>query len=275
MSYSRRLLSMSSWPTAPLARVPGVLGAERLAGQIRGLDARATGSSGDQVDLDRLCEAARAQVRQSPLAAVRGGQQALLTPLRDDRFGIVVDPTPPGGWRPEESAHSQSALRRRRTRFRIAHELGHTVFYWRRPGERPRRHLPDSPHQERFCDNFARALLVPPQVAASLPVRPESVLTLQAVCDVSLEVAARALAAAHPDSFVAIWFASDETQTHACRQWTTHPNATISLRPVAGEKSMPALPGGRWLPSRRQYLCCLPEASHLCGMFTHRTGAAL
>jgi Zn-dependent peptidase ImmA (M78 family) len=100
----------------------------------------------------------------------------------------------------------QENLRRHRVRFRVAHELAHTLFYWRR-GDRPQRHLLDSASQERFCDAFSRALLVPPAVVARMPVNARTIMDLQEIFDVSLEVAARSLATAHPGAFVGLWFA--------------------------------------------------------------------
>jgi hypothetical protein len=87
---------------------------------------------------------------------------------------------------------------RHRVRFVIAHELAHTLFYWRGGGT-PERMVKDSKVQELFCDALASALLVPRTAAATAALRPESVVELHQRYDVSMEVAARALISAHSD----------------------------------------------------------------------------
>jgi hypothetical protein len=207
------------------------------------------------LDLSDVCEAARVTVREALLSGERGGQEALLTPLGDDRFAITVDATPRGGWRCVEG-RMQEELRRHRVRFRVAHELAHTLFYWRH-GDRPRRHLLDSASQERFCDAFSRALLVPPAVAARMPVNTGSIVDLQETFDVSLEVAARALAAAHPRAFVGLWFADAEGDDQLRLQWCTGGSGCAALRDACGDTSA-LLTRGTWLPQRRQLLVCRP-----------------
>lgn len=113
----------------------------------------------------------------------------------------------------------RSQLRRQRARFRIGHELGHTFFYWR-DREEPERHLIDSPAQERFCDAFARALLVPPQVASERPPTCATILDLQREFDVSLEVAARSVASGHPRAEVALWHWAVGARPQ--QQWANH-----------------------------------------------------
>jgi Zn-dependent peptidase ImmA (M78 family) len=76
--------------------------------------------------------------------------------------------------------------------------------------------IADSARQEKFCDEFARALLVPPQVGGAMPETPVSIVNLQRRFDVSLELAARALAASHPAIWVAVFV---ECAQGATAQW--------------------------------------------------------
>lgn len=149
------------------------------------------------LDIPSTCSAGRFRLRKRQLGAAHGGLEALLVP-RDHDFELVVDAEPPGGW-DAVAPMLRAALARHRLRFRVAHEWAHSFFYLRGAGGISRR-LPDSPEQERFCDEFARALLVPRSVAVSLPPHARSVCALQERFDVSLELAARALAHAHPQA---------------------------------------------------------------------------
>jgi hypothetical protein len=141
-------------------------------------------------------------------------------------------------------------LKRHRLRFRIAHELGHTFFY-SRAGKEPRRGLFDSPAQEEFCDTFARELLVPRHCAKRVKRSPEALLRLQARCDVSLKLAARAVSAAQPEASVALWFIDPEQEV--ALQWASDPAAGAILPIGAGlDEELP--PGVELLPMRRQLL---------------------
>jgi hypothetical protein len=193
-------------------------------------------------DLDAVCALARANVTIRPLSAARGMQEAMLIPLDHDRFAITVDPEPTGGWSSLPS-RLRDEVYRHRMRFRVCHELGHTFTYWRR-GKVPARHLLDSPRQEAFCDAFARALLVPAPVAAATSFSPGGVLRLHRRHDVSLEVAARAMASAHRRR-VALWFAPPG-RDELSLQWASAPVSDADRR----------RPEARWLPARRQLLLC-------------------
>jgi hypothetical protein len=108
-------------------------------------------------------------------------------------------------------------------RFRVAHEVAHAFFYRRRRGE-PERLVHDTPEQERFADEFARALLVPCGLAAEADPTAGGVLRLQQLCDVSLEVAVRAFADAHSDvAAVLLFWPTDvpATLTQARVQWAS------------------------------------------------------
>jgi IrrE N-terminal-like domain len=203
-------------------------------------------------DLSAVCDAARVSVREAPLSGERGGQEALLTPLGDDRFAVVVDATPVGGW-PSIDGRMREELIRHRTRFRVAHELAHTLFYWRH-GDRPQRHLLDSASQERFCDDFSRALLVPPSLVERLPANTRTIMEIQEAFDVSLEVAVRSVAAAHPKAFIGLWFADSEKDEQVRLQWSSAEKYTARRDAYLRTSAMFA--GCTWLSERRQLLVC-------------------
>ena len=238
--------SWSAWPRRPLARVPDGHGATVLAERVRLLVSSGR-DDGSPVDLDPICEAAGARVRAARLSAAEGMREALLVPLEGNRFGITVDPTPAGGWA-SIPAKLRARVRRHRLRFRIGHELGH-CFAYSRSGGRPKRHLLDSPAQEAFCDRFSRALLVPEERAAATTATVDGLLALQESCDVSLQVAARALAEAQPDLTVELWFADSGTTLRS--QWSSErPEAATVTR--VGSFAEADSSGARWLAERRQ-----------------------
>jgi hypothetical protein len=68
----------------------------------------------------------------------------------------------------------------------------------------PARRVIDSAAQERFCDEFASHLLVPREAAVKV-TRVSELLRLQERCDVSLEVATRAVSTALPHRWIALW----------------------------------------------------------------------
>jgi hypothetical protein len=155
-------------------------------------------------DFRHISRAGRFDVSQVTLSAADSQQEALLIPMEDNRFGICVDPTPPGGWRRVRPS-VRGELRRHRFRFRVAHEIAHSFFYDRTTAT-PQRTLPSSEAEELFCDEFARSLLIPPRVARKCAPTPGSVFSLHREYDVSVEVAARALASEHRGARVALWY---------------------------------------------------------------------
>lgn len=150
-----------------------------------------------KLNLNDILEAIGIEMILSDLGGAEGGPQGLLTPLTGGGYRIEVDPSPPLGWGPRNAALREE-VSRHRVRFVAAHEIAHTLFYWRGRGG-PERLLGDSPMQERFCDALAAALLVPPTAAAQMALHPQSVVELHERFDVSIEVAARALVDAHGD----------------------------------------------------------------------------
>lgn len=103
--------------------------------------------------LDLLAAELGATVRVGRLAAAVGGSQARL--LSGPRgFDVTIDPDPAPG-EPDGPADQEA-----RRRFRLAHELGHLLFFAASPPYlRVRR---PEPHEEEFCDRLAALLLVPP-----------------------------------------------------------------------------------------------------------------
>jgi len=75
---------------------------------------------------------------------------ALLIGLDNDAFQIALQPN-----KTEEAGQIR--------RYLMAHEIAHSFGYVRRQGERPRRFFngPNIFWEERFCEEFARQLLVP------------------------------------------------------------------------------------------------------------------
>jgi hypothetical protein len=155
-------------------------------------------------DFGLLLAAGGFSVAEADLKADEGGHEALMFPGADGLLHIRVDSRPKAGWA-TECAELRSETRRHRLRFRVAHEVAHSFFY-RRTGDVARRQRRSSPGEERFCDLFASALLVPPAAVLRRPARAASVIALHEHYDVSVEVAARALAQARPNYDVALGY---------------------------------------------------------------------
>ncbi len=221
--------SLASWPRLSLSQVPALTDAAAMATEIRALVLPTRPSSPLQ-GFTRIAQAGRFVISQETLSAALGQEEALLIPLDGDRFSICVDPTPSGGWA-RIKPRLRRELRRQRHRFRVAHEIAHTLFY-DRGGERPRRRFPGSDQEEAFCDEFARSLLVPRAVARKCGLTPSAVFSLHSSYDVSVEVAARAIAAAQPGVEVAVWY---EDPNHALLlQWSNVSGARAEqIRPSA------------------------------------------
>lgn len=93
------------------------------------------------------------RIRVAELSTGGRGLEALLIPLPDGAFEVVIDAKPdalPG----DEGFSAGSALVRR---LRIAHELGHSLFYSH--GKPARRLTRPTKDEEEFCDEFARTLV--------------------------------------------------------------------------------------------------------------------
>lgn len=148
-----------------------------------------------RLDLRRVCERLDIEISVLPMGVPDGGPQGFLIPTLEGRFRIEVDPEPANGWQ-SVAPKLRRTLSRHRRRFLIAHELAHTLFYAEDPAG-TKRLVHDSDRQEVFCDNLARALLVPPEVARATPFTPDGVAELQRRFDVSMELALRGAVAAH------------------------------------------------------------------------------
>lgn len=195
-------------------RVPGLDEIPEIARRAR----RAWGAEpSSRLDLTGICARLGIDIRVVSLQVPDGGAQGFLVPRPTGGFRIEIDPEPRGGWRTVLPSLRRQ-LERHRRRFLIAHELTHTLFYEGTP-EGPRRLVLASSAQETFCDELARALLVPHEAAAALPFEPESVVELHRRFDVSIEVALRALVASHDQSATGwlLVYRSDETLV----QWTS------------------------------------------------------
>lgn len=198
----------------------------------RELRRKIQGDSSRCLDVEKLAVALNCDIEDCGDGDLGWGVEgALLPDPTEDRFVIQVDPTPPSGW---EGLPGQvtSSLRRHRRRFRIAHEIAHTCFYARDKGRPPERSDAPTKAEERFCDEFARAILVPPEAARAIAPTADSAFELADTFDVSLEVGARALSAAHPELTIALWFwrpGKDASPGSLLRQWS-NADRTPSLR---------------------------------------------
>ena len=174
------------------------------------------------IDLAPLFAAGGFHFAEARLGVDHGGPEALIFPGPDRRLLIRVDSRPNSPWGTDEEDLRQE-IRRHRLRFRVAHEVAHSFFFERgvRGARRLRR---SSPLEEAFCDHFATSLLVPPTVVARVPPVADSALELHRHYDVSVEVAVRALARAHPewDMVLGYWREEEPTgPTNLRLQWAS------------------------------------------------------
>lgn len=154
----------------------------------------------------------------------------MLLALPGGGFLIAVNPEVPAPI-PDE------ATRRRRLRFRLAHEIGHSFFYDRshRPAQRA---LAPSRREEDFCQQFASALLVPPEPAATCPWDVGSLMAIRERFDISMHAAAWALVNSQPRLSIALL------------RWKEHPNreGEHAMRIVWGATNDHFLPQGASVP---------------------------
>jgi hypothetical protein len=117
-------------------------------------------------DVEAMAHRLRVEIAWARLAAATGGQDALLVPKVRGGFRAVIDPTvgPTGGVEADHWPNS-AVLQRAVGRWRLAHELAHTLFY--RPGRPPRRRRPWERAEEAFCDAVADELLAPRALVAT------------------------------------------------------------------------------------------------------------
>jgi hypothetical protein len=126
------------WPRPGLRGVPPLETAEILG--------RTVGVQQPELsDPFLLAEALEVPIRFKKLGAERRGIEALIVPGGRSRFEIICDP-----WCPITDPSRQ--------RFRVAHELAHTLFYdW--AAAPPQKISAGGRDEEDFCDQFAAALL--------------------------------------------------------------------------------------------------------------------
>jgi hypothetical protein len=89
----------------------------------------------------------------------------LLVPEANGGFSILID-------RSRRPRTVRTVFQEGRSRFLIAHELAHSMFYDRSSAPH-RRMVPANANEERFCDAFASALLVD----SAIPLWAEPVAT--------------------------------------------------------------------------------------------------
>jgi hypothetical protein len=254
--------SIPAWPEGPDHGVPNPEGAADYALQVRRGVLGGRRCLAPLRDLSPLYRAGRFRVRERRLSAATGGDEGLLLPAPDGQFDLWVDPTPRGGWE-SVPAHLRESLRRHRTRFRVAHEMAHSLFFERGHGT-PRRRQRNSVRQEQFCDAFASALLVPPPAARRAPPSPDAVIGLQRRFDVSMELAARALADVHPSARVLVlyWATGAEIGAPTARvQWQSSATRgdrmmeSLIAQAVRAPRTVSvAGQSARYLPRRRQLI---------------------
>lgn len=236
----------------PLSRSPD---ATVVAREIR----EGLGLGVQPLDIRACCAAADIEIADAPLG--REGCEAMLV-SSSRRIVINSDRLAPIASRD---------VRRHRWRFRVAHELAHTLFYASDGASLTRLSRPGTASEERFCDDFARCLLVPPPPS---PVDADGLLRLQQRYDVSLELAARSVAASVDAPRVGLWWwqsTHDNTTPVLAEQWATDGELSelLGVRPfrtapasvpdllVAARARLGSALTTAWLPSRRQALAVL------------------
>lgn len=186
------------WPSCRFGIVPDQTVARQLA-----IDTRVAiiGHSSGWCDLRRISLAGGFRTKRSPFqSGSESNHSALLVPRKDGSFDVLVDTVSRNRVDEIASASSErtyTATDTHRFRFRVAHEIGHSFFYDRR-SRPPIRLLSFSRDEERFCDEFASALLVPPPDVASYTADTSSVFDIHKKYEVSVQAAAHSLARVHP-----------------------------------------------------------------------------
>jgi hypothetical protein len=238
------------WPSHQFATVPDRAAARQMAAQVRALVDQA-GQTAKPLNLDTVAKLGRFRLIETDLRVDHGGYRGLLQAVLGG-FRICVDARPRGC----TGTTAQETLRRR-ARFVIAHEIGHSFFFDRRR-PRPERLLPiGSVREEDFCNEFASALLVPPEVVETATATPSVVVSIAKEWDVSLEVAARAIADWHPRRpFIALGYWR-RSPAELEIQWAGGGNVASPRETAARLLGRRAKPGRNrssivFLPTRRQ-----------------------
>lgn len=209
-------------------------------------------------DLQPLLDLGRFDLSEADLAVDRGGQEAMMFPGAKGRLYIRVDSRPKQPWG-TQNLTLQAQTRRHRLRFRVAHEVAHSFFY-DRTGRSQKRSRRSTPAEERFCDLFAGALLIPTQAVAGTCPDAERVIQLHEFFDVSVEMAARRVAEVHAGLGVAVgyWREEDPCLAEAVRlQWASEslgsePTEAVRLALTNSRTGWSSLTTARCAPPRRQ-----------------------
>lgn len=240
-----------AWPDVTLRWIPDAQGAADLAEDVREI-VWGLGAQDPVTDFEALLQAGGFSLAEADLAAPDGGHEAIMFPGLAGQLHIHVDPRPRGAWTwVDENLRRET--KRHRFRFRIAHEVAHSFFY-RRGGDHAERTRHSTPAEEEFCDRFAAALLVPPAAVAAFQPSAQAVVALHRHYDVSVEVAARALAAAHSehDVFLGYWPEQHSPEgDQPSLQWTNGPRCGCQVLPP-WRPDTAAL--GASIPWRRQFV---------------------
>lgn len=218
------------WPATSYRRVPPYELAERAAADLR--RRAGLGHSEPLVDLNPVLAAGNFKLARADLRAADGGLEAMMFPGSNGTLSIRVDPTPCGGWG-SASDPLIGEISRQRERFRVAHEIGHALFY-DTSSQRRRRLRRSSPGEEAFCDRFAAALLMPPLAVREMPVAAASAIALQRRFQVSLEVALRALVSANPGAKAVLAYWREAECSDLSIQWGT--DAELAQRALGSDR---------------------------------------
>lgn len=202
------------WPRLHLRRIPDPEETAEVALAVRSSLWGSVAALSPVGDIAEVCRLGGFRLRERPLGGARGGLEAVIAPVPEDRFEIHVDPEPLGGWTAVPHA-MRDTLRRQRLRFRVAHEIAHSFFYVR-DGSVPKRSLGNSRRQEEFCDRFAAEFLLPGKVVAATKHSASALVELSRRYDVSLQVVVRSFAAQWPEAMVALLVAKPGALE---RQW--------------------------------------------------------
>lgn len=231
---------MASWPIRQLEAVPSVDQAEELACETRAAVLGTDFADRGWCDLRAVCALGGFSVRRRPFSAEGRSFDAMLVAELNGSFSVVVDTETPSGGR------KSWELQRRRNRFRIAHEIGHSFFFDRstRPAVRT---TPPSEEEERFCDHFAAALLLPPRAVFASPPDPSSLFRLSDEYEVSVEVAGRAVSRAHGAWVLGLMKGDHPRSGTALRViWSEGPGFVPAHARIDSEIADHAYEHGRW-----------------------------
>lgn len=213
------------WPDIELDSVPPPETATKIARQVREAILPPEQTLEPIEDIGLLGKLGQFELTQKTITAAQHDVQGWIFARPRRSFLIEVDNEPPGGWEtvPERL---REEVGHHRFRFIGCHEIAHSFFFSRQT-DTPEQLLPHSSEEEEFCERFAEALLVPPEVVAETARTPEGVVELHRRFDVSLKCAAKALQRIHgPDFFVGLVLNAErvldeplDTYVQWCEPW--------------------------------------------------------